>query len=89
MASVVVEGETMYPKNWKDIAVLVKEDAGWKCVKCGHPHEPKTGYTLTVHHINGVKEDCRVGNLVAACQRCHLRMQVFSEVIRYGQVSLF
>lgn len=30
---------------------------------------------LTVHHLNGVKADCRWHNLIAACQRCHLNMQ--------------
>lgn len=30
---------------------------------------------LTVHHLNGVKADCRWWNLVSLCQRCHLRVQ--------------
>lgn len=30
---------------------------------------------LTVHHLNGVKHDCRWWNLVALCQRCHLTIQ--------------
>ena len=30
---------------------------------------------LTVHHLNGVKRDCRWWNLVALCQRCHLTIQ--------------
>lgn len=30
---------------------------------------------LTVHHLNGVKHDCRWWNLVALCQRCHLVIQ--------------
>ena len=32
---------------------------------------------LTVHHLNGRKEDCRWHNLVALCQRlrCHLQIQ--------------
>ena len=79
----------MYPENWRDIAKQVKEDASWRCVKCGHVHDSKTGYVLTVHHLNGVKEDCRLSNLIAVCQRCHLRMQVYAEAIRFGQISLF
>ena len=79
----------MYPKNWGDIANRVKKVANWHCVKCGHKHDPETGYTLTVHHVNGVTDDCRLSNLVAVCQRCHLRMQVYAEAIRFGQVSLF
>lgn len=30
---------------------------------------------LTVHHLNGIKVDCRWWNLVALCQRCHLTIQ--------------
>lgn len=30
---------------------------------------------LTVHHLNGVKHDCRWWNLVSLCQRCHLVIQ--------------
>jgi hypothetical protein len=30
---------------------------------------------LTVHHLNGVKWDCRWWNLAALCQRCHLAIQ--------------
>jgi len=30
---------------------------------------------LTVHHLTGVKADCRPFNLCALCQRCHLEIQ--------------
>jgi hypothetical protein len=30
---------------------------------------------LTVHHLTGVKRDCRWGNLAPLCQRCHLTIQ--------------
>lgn len=30
---------------------------------------------LTVHHLNGIKYDCRWWNLVSLCQRCHLTIQ--------------
>lgn len=30
---------------------------------------------LTVHHLNGQKEDCRWFNLPPLCQRCHLTIQ--------------
>lgn len=46
------------------------------------PHGPMVRYDveaqwriLTVHHLNGVKIDCRWWNLVALCQRCHLTIQ--------------
>ena len=28
-----------YPDNWPDIARGTKKAAGWRCVRCGHPHE--------------------------------------------------
>jgi hypothetical protein len=30
---------------------------------------------LTVHHLTGIKADCRWWNLVALCQRCHFSVQ--------------
>lgn len=65
----------MYPENWKEIATEVKEQAGWKCVRCGHPHEPETGYTLTVHHIDLDPSNSQWWNMAALCQRCHLHIQ--------------
>ena len=71
--------KSRYPENWKEIALGVKEKAGWKCAKCGRqcrrPGEPFRGHkvTLTVHHINHRPEDCREENLIALCAPCHLR----------------
>jgi len=28
-----------YPHDWPEIARAVKDAAGWRCVRCGHPHE--------------------------------------------------
>lgn len=28
-----------YPDNWPAVALATKEAAGWRCVRCGHPHE--------------------------------------------------
>ena len=64
-----------YPDNWSAIAIAVKNLAGWRCEHCGHVHDVPNGYMLTVHHLNGNKSDCRFTNLVALCQRCHLRIQ--------------
>ncbi len=77
----------MYPENWDMIAYITKELAGWKCERCGHSHDPKAGYTLTVHHIDGVEENCRDDNLIALCQRCHLRSQHYTKVIEFGQLG--
>ncbi len=64
-----------YPPNWDDIASAVKEAAGWKCVRCGHPHDPPRGYSLTVHHLTMNPSQCEWWNLPALCQRCHLTIQ--------------
>lgn len=64
-----------YPPDWPAIARQVKEDADWCCVRCGHQHEPKAGYTLTVHHLDNNKSNVRWHNLAALCQRCHLQIQ--------------
>ena len=74
-----------YPDNWEEIARKVKNEAGWKCERCGHDHEPKAGYTLTVHHLDGDKTNCKRENLSALCQRCHLRLQ---GRIDFGQLFL-
>ena len=34
-----------------------------------------SGHVLTVHHLDGDKANCTIGNLVALCQKCHLRIQ--------------
>lgn len=64
-----------YPPNWNEIALHVKKDAGWKCVRCGAVHDPAIGYTLTVHHLDINPANCEWWNLVALCQRCHLTIQ--------------
>lgn len=65
----------VYPVEWPAIADRVKAEAGWACVRCGHPHEPETGHTLTVHHLDIDPSNNRWWNLLPLCQRCHLRIQ--------------
>ena len=64
-----------YPSNWGKIADVVKVQAGWKCVRCEHPHDVESGYMLTVHHLDGDKTNCEWWNLPPLCQRCHLKIQ--------------
>lgn len=68
-------GSGAYPADWPEIARRVKAAAGWACVRCGRAHDPASRHTLTVHHLNGRKDDCRWHNCLALCQRCHLRIQ--------------
>lgn len=64
-----------YPKNWDQIAKQAKNTAGWVCEHCGHGHDPSTGHTMTVHHLDGDKANCTYENLLVCCQRCHLSLQ--------------
>ena len=64
-----------YPADWPEIAKRTKDAAGWRCVRCGHIHEPETGYSLTVHHLDIDPQNCAWWNIAALCQRCHLRIQ--------------
>lgn len=64
-----------YPPDWQAIAKRVKDAAGWKCVRCHHPHDVESGHVLTVHHLDGDKSNCEWWNLAALCQRCHLHIQ--------------
>lgn len=64
-----------YPGNWKEIAGEVKALADWKCVRCGHPHEPGAGYALTVHHLDMDPSNNAWWNIPPLCQRCHLQIQ--------------
>jgi hypothetical protein len=64
-----------YPPNWDEIALRVKREADWKCVRCKHIHQPEKGYCLTVHHLDLNKSNCEWWNIPPLCQRCHLRIQ--------------
>ncbi|KKM89586.1 hypothetical protein LCGC14_1247220 [marine sediment metagenome] len=69
------KSKTKYPENWLEIAVQRKNDEGWKCERCKHKHEATTGYCLTVHHLDGNKQNNEAWNLAVLCQRCHLYCQ--------------
>lgn len=68
-----IRGE--YPDNWPEIARAVKAEAGWCCIRCKHVDDRESGHVLTVHHFDGDKANCEWWNLMALCQRCHLRFQ--------------
>ncbi len=75
-----------YPKDWKQIAERIKGRARWCCVRCWHRHDPESGHTLTVHHLDRDKANCVWWNLPALCQACHLSVQ---SRVQMGQAWLF
>lgn len=64
-----------YPPHWKAIATRVKEEVGWRCVRCGAPHENRAGHTLTIHHADMDPSNNRWWNLLPLCCPCHLQIQ--------------
>lgn len=69
------KSKSEYPSNWHEIALQVKREAGWCCVRCGKEHNPGAGYSLTVHHLDLDPQNCEWWNIPALCQRCHLSIQ--------------
>jgi 5-methylcytosine-specific restriction endonuclease McrA len=68
-----------YPPDWKSIRQRILKRAGNKCELCpaenGKPHwKTKSKVVLTIHHIRG-KHSTDL-NLIALCQRCHLRLDL-------------
>jgi hypothetical protein len=74
-----------YPEDWEAIATRIKDAAGWRCEHCGHRHDPENGYALTVHHLDDDPSNNVPKNLVALCQRCHLR---WGNAWRPGQIVM-
>lgn len=66
-----------YPNGWPEFATRVKNEAGWLCERCGHPHDASSGHVLTVHHLTNNKAQPFSDRwaFAALCQRCHLTIQ--------------
>ncbi len=74
-----------YPNDWPEIRQTILTRADNKCELCGagnyRPH-PVTGskVILTVHHIDHDITNNRPYNLMAACQKCHLRLDLPNKI---------
>lgn len=66
-------GTSRYSKEFRDVAILVRNRHGHQCVLCQRSRI-ENGQELDVHHINYDKQDNRPGNLVALCRWCHGKM---------------
>lgn len=70
---------SLYPPDWEQISNHIRfERAGGVCEECGAVHgqpHPVTGsrVVLTTAHLDHNPANCTDDNLMALCQRCHLR----------------
>jgi len=69
--------QIIYGIDWPFIATGIKTEANWKCQECGAPNNRLKGTILTVHHIDGNPRNNTRSNLIALCQKCHLRKHKF------------
>lgn len=70
-----------YPENWKWLSKQIIKREGNRCYFCrskngGKQIITKSKVVLTVHHIDGNKQNSETLNLIALCQRCHLRLDL-------------
>jgi len=77
-----------YHPEWKVISrSIIRDRAKNKCELCdagnGKPHwKTKSKVVLTVHHIRESlgKKNIDSLNLIALCQRCHLRLDLHKHI---------
>jgi 5-methylcytosine-specific restriction endonuclease McrA len=79
------ENKSLYPKDWKDIRKKILNHANYKCEFCGAKDREKHPITgsiviLTISHLDHDPTNCSDSNLVALCQRCHLRYDLKEHV---------
>ncbi|MGB5635427.1 MAG: HNH endonuclease [Waterburya sp.] len=94
---------SLYPDNWKELAMRVKNSQNWRCECCGKkcykPGERPENLTrsewtaniLQVHHRNHDVSQNQITNLQAVCAACHLDLHRGGQYSRVseGQLSLW
>jgi len=72
------EQKVLYPADWKQISLRVRERSGWTCEFCqearqGEPHPiTRSKVVLTVAHLDHDPTNRDEDDMAAMCQRCHL-----------------
>lgn len=73
--------ELCYAPNGVDVYRLDnKHNFPWYIASVEVPGYKKIKIILTVHHIDGDKNNNDPLNLISLCQRCHLRLDLFKHV---------
>ncbi len=61
----------VYPPDWSQISLRVRQRAGFQCEQCRLVLAAPHTRFLDVHHRNGLKHDGRDDNLQVLCIACH------------------
>jgi len=82
-----------YPDNWKEIRKEILERADNKCELCGAENYKKHWKTgskviLTIAHIDQDKTNNNKYNLLALCQRCHLKIDMPHKIKKRKNLNL-
>jgi hypothetical protein len=67
--------ELCYAPNGKTIVRYKKSSYPWE-LPVPWDKSKRTKIILTVHHIDSNKQNSKKQNLIALCQRCHLRLDL-------------
>ena len=81
-----------YPSDWQEIRSHILERAGNRCELCGSRNggpqwKTKSKVVITVHHIDGNPRHNHKANLIALCQRCHNKLDVYYKIRRRQKKS--
>ena len=74
----------LYPDDWPDISLRIREREGWCCKWCGvasgalvtGARGQRVRVVLSVAHLDHDPANCADDNLAALCAPCHLRYDI-------------
>lgn len=61
-----------YTADWNEISNHLRKIRRWRCQECGKDCSRNHG-ALHVHHLNGIKSDNNLSNLIVLCTECHIK----------------